>query len=111
MKDIGIPSLFTMEWTTQANPLPVQNLTESAGPIELKSYSITEKDKNSFNERGYWVGPVVISPLDVAKLSSEFERIYQGQIDGNGSPYEYPRWKGMVDQVRKCAPLYKHLPN
>lgn len=91
---------LTMEWTDSSNPLPLSNLTPSSGVIDLlQEYQVTEEDKKSFWEKGYWKGPVVLDQKGVQALSNEFERIFQGQIDTNGAaavPYEYRRWKDMV---------------
>ena len=101
-----------MEWTDSSNPLPLSNVTPSSGVIDLlQEYQVTEEDKKSFWEKGYWKGPVVLDQKGVQALSKEFERIFQGQIDNNSGsssvPYEYRRWKDMVTvqarDKRNCA--------
>jgi len=96
-----------MKWTDTANPLPIpQTITPSHGTIEVRDYQVSEEDRKVFWKRGYWKGPVVLDAKACLDLSEEFERIYQGQIDGDGSPYEYPRWKDIMEQAKdkkNCA--------
>jgi ectoine hydroxylase-related dioxygenase (phytanoyl-CoA dioxygenase family) len=46
--------------------------------------SITEKDLEIYREKGYWISPKLISDERIEKLRQAHERIWRGEIDGDG---------------------------
>lgn len=53
--------------------------------MEMSSgISITDKDLASYHEKGYWISPKLISDDRIEKLRGAHERIWNGEVDGDG---------------------------
>ena len=49
---------------------------------------VTERDVEEYWERGYWVSPKLLNDAQIERLNRAHERIWSGEIDGEGYYYE-----------------------
>ena len=49
---------------------------------------VTERDVEEYWERGYWISPKLLSDAQIERLNRAHERIWSGEIDGEGYFYE-----------------------
>ena len=51
-------------------------------------YQVSTKDVAEYHDRGYWISPKLIDDAQIKRLRTGLERIFRGDIDGDGWPYE-----------------------
>ncbi|SDX14402.1 phytanoyl-CoA dioxygenase family protein [Paenibacillus sp. CF384] len=52
-------------------------------------YTITEEDKQRFNNDGYWISPKLIDDDTIARLRAAHERVWANKHDGFGLPMHH----------------------
>ena len=52
----------------------------------LAAYDVTAEDKAQFDKDGYWISPKLLDDATIAELRRAHERIWSGDLDGEGYP-------------------------
>jgi len=67
---------------------------------------VTEKDIQQYLERGFWISPKLLTDEQIARLNRAHERIWSGEIDGEGFYYE-----GKAVETDFLSPAIRKLVN
>jgi ectoine hydroxylase-related dioxygenase (phytanoyl-CoA dioxygenase family) len=57
-------------------------------PDGLAMFVARKKDIDQYWERGYWISPKLLSDRQIERLNNAHDRIWAGEIDGDGFYYE-----------------------
>jgi len=102
---------WMFDWADQWSPLPVPPKKAPESNIHLIDYDVTAKDIESFNKRGYWHGPKIVKDEDLPVLRKEMERIFNGEVDFQATPYEYDYWLKSVTKHKNQSPDVRKINN
>jgi len=92
-------------------PLPIAPSSPPKVNLNVLNYDVTEDDKKTFNEKGYWIGPKILDDDTVAVLRKEMYRIFGGEVDFPSTPYEYDYYLKKVRDHHKNAPSVRKINN
>jgi len=67
---------------------------------------VTEDDVRQYWERGYWISPKLLTNEHIERLNHAHERIWSGEIDGDGFYYE-----GRTARIDLASPAIRKIVN
>src|SRR5690606_4517248 len=54
--------------------------------MNVMAYNVTEQDKKTFEQNGYWISPKLLDDETIHKLRDAHRRIWANDFDGDGYP-------------------------
>ena len=67
---------------------------------------VSDRHIHEYRERGFWVAPKLISDAQIARLNRAHDRIWAGEVDGEGFYYE-----GKRPDVDRTSPAVRKIQN